>query len=243
MYSLYHDNRNKCPSLIPHFDECCNYYMDRGLHVEGKLSDEIGILSPEVGDIKMSARQDNYEGWLVCDGREVNRTTYSALFAIIGTRFGNGDDENTFNLPDSRGRVPLGAQQSSGTSYYCVGNTGGEETHTLSVDEMPSHNHGVNDSGHTHTQTTVNDDFNNSSSYPNYNTPSYPQYDGTGSITWSSTINSSTTGISIQNNGGSQAHNNMQPYIVFGNYFIYCGVKDARKEGCNDSFPVQPCDD
>jgi microcystin-dependent protein len=241
MYRLYHNNRDKCPALIPVFDDCCNYYMDRGLHVEGKLSDEIGVLSPEIGDIKMSARQDNYEGWLVCDGRDISRETYSALFSIIGTLFGSGDGQNTFNIPDSRGRVPLGAQQSSGTSYYCVGNSGGAETHTLTINEMPIHNHGVNDSGHTHTATSINDDFNNTGTYLNFNTPSYAQNDGSGSITWTSTINSSTTGISIQNNGGGLAHNNMQPYWVFGNYFIYCGVKDSRKEGCNDSFPVQPC--
>ncbi len=241
MYSLYHDNRNKCSTLIPHFDDCCNYYMDRGLHVEGKLFDEIGALSPEVGDIKISARQDNYEGWLVCDGRAVSRATYSALFEIIGTFYGAGDGVDTFNLPDGRGRVPVGAQSSINTSYYCLGNIGGEEVHTLTIPEMPTHNHGVTDPGHSHTQTTVNDDFNNSSTYPNFTQPSYSNYDGAGSKTWTGTINTSTTGISIQNSGNSEPHNNMQPYLVFGNYFIYCGVKDSRKMGCNDTFPYQPC--
>jgi microcystin-dependent protein len=232
MYSLYHDNRNKCVSLIPHFDECCNYYMDRGLHVEGKLSDEIGILSPEIGDIKMSAREDNYEGWLVCDGRAISRTTYSALYGIIGSRFGNGNGETTFNLPDARGRVPLGAQSSSGTSYYCVGNSGGEENHTLDVTEMPSHNH---------TQNSANDDFNNSSgSYPSGSNPSYAAYDS-GSINWTTTIQN--TGGDPSNNYQTSPHNNMQPYIVFGNYFIYCGVKDTRKPECDSSFDVQPCND
>ncbi len=226
MYRLHFNNRNgTCPSLIPVFDECCNYYMDKGLHVEGKLSDEIGILSPEVGDIKMSARQDNYEGWLVCDGRAISRTTYSALFEVIGTSFGNGNGVDTFNIPDSRGRVPLGAQSSSGTGYYCVGNTGGAETHTLTIGEIPSHNH---------VQNSANDDFNNSSgAYPAGSNTSYAAYDS-GSRNWTSTI---------QNTGGDGSHNNMQPYIVFGNYFIYCGVKDVRKEGCNDSFPIQPCND
>ena len=87
MYSLYHDNRNKCSSLIPHFDECCNYYMDKGLHVDGKLFDEVGLVSSIVGDLKMSVRSTDYEGWLVCDGRSISRTDYSALFALIGTSF------------------------------------------------------------------------------------------------------------------------------------------------------------
>ncbi len=228
MYRLHFNNRNgTCPSLIPVFDECCNYYMDKGLHVEGKLSDEIGILSPEVGDIKMSARQDNYEGWLVCDGREVSRTTYSALFEVIGTSFGSGDGVTTFNIPDSRGRVPLGAQSSSGTSYYCVGNTGGAETHTLSIGEIPSHDHGSNAVGTT-IGLAQRTGSNTSTTYDS----SPGELD---------LINAAT--LDIYNTGGSGAHNNMQPYIVFGNYFIYCGVKDSRKEGCNDSFPVQPCDD
>ena len=49
--------------------------------------------------------------------------------------------------------------------------------------------------------------------------------------------------LDIYNTGGGLSHNNMQPYWVFGNYFIYAGLKDVRKEGCNDSFPIQPCDD
>ncbi len=110
MYRLYHNNRDRCPALIPVFDECCNYYMDRGLHVEGKLFDEVGMVSAEIGDIKMSVREDNYEGWLVCDGRAISRETYSALFALIGTTFGSGNGLTTFNLPNGKGRIPLGAQ-------------------------------------------------------------------------------------------------------------------------------------
>jgi microcystin-dependent protein len=234
MYSLYHDNRNKCSSLIPHFDECCNYYMDRGLHVEGKLSDEIGVLSPEIGDIKMSARQDNYEGWLVCDGRVVSRTTYSALYSVIGSRFGNGDGVNTFNIPDSRGRVPLGAQSSSGTSYYCVGNTGGEENHTLTIPEIPSHDHSSNASS-TSLGLAQRTGFNT--------TVSTDTSAGELDLINAATLDIYNTGGDPSNSYETSPHNNMQPYIVFGNYFIYCGVKDSRKEGCNDSFPVQPCDD
>ncbi len=230
MYKLHFNNRNgTCPALIPIFDECCNYYMDRGLHVEGKLFDEVGMVSPEIGDIKMSVREDNYEGWLVCDGRAISRETYSALFALIGITFGEGDQSTTFNLPDARGRIPLGAQSSTSTSYYCVGNTGGEETHTLTIGEMPSHNH--TDSGHTHTYLGVQSQgvsggLDNGAE----NSPRPTETSGTGFA-------------NIQNTGGNGPHNNMQPYWVFGNYFIYSGVKDVRKTGCDDSFPIQPCED
>ena len=89
----------------------------------------------------------------------------------------------------------------------------------MTVPELPSHNHTITDPGHSHTQTTVNDDFNNSGSYPNYTVPSYPRYDSAGTITWTNTINSTTTGITINNIGGNQAHNNLQPYLVL-NYII-----------------------
>lgn len=227
MYRLHFNNRNgTCPSLIPVFDECCNYYMDKGLHVEGKLFDEIGMISPEIGDIKMSVRQDNYEGWLVCDGRSLNRITYSALFAVIGTTFGS-QDSDSFNLPDARGRIPLGAQSSSGTNYYCVGNTGGAETHTLTVNEIPSHDHSSNAVG-TSIGLAQRTGFNTAVSYDS----------SSGEL---DLINAAT--LDIYNTGGGLPHNNMQPYWVFGNYFIYAGLKDVRKEGCNDSFPIQPCED
>lgn len=227
MYKLHFNNRNgSCPSLIPILDECCNYYIpDKGLHVEGKFFDQVGMVSPEVGDIKMSVRQDNYEGWLVCDGRTISRETYSALFAVIGTTFGNSGDANTFNLPDSRGRIPLGAQSSSGTDYYCVGTNDGAETHTLDVNEIPSHNHGSNATStslglaqRTGVNTTVETDS------------SAGELD---------LVNAGT--LDIYNTGGGLAHNNMQPYWVFGNYFIYAGLKDSRKDECDDSFPIQPC--
>jgi microcystin-dependent protein len=209
--------------------------MDRGLHVEGKLFDEVGMVSPEVGDIKMSVREDNYEGWLVCDGRAISRETYSALFALIGTTFGSGDGLTTFNIPNGKGRIPLGAQSSSGTGYYCVGNTGGEETHTLNINEMPSHNHSATDSGHTHSYVNQAGDV-------NVNTLT-TQDTAADQVDYNQTSGTGYANITIGYTGQTQPHNNMQPYWVFGNYFIYSGVKDSRKEGCNDSFPIQPCND
>ena len=240
MYKLYHNNTYRCPALVPQYDDCCNYYMDRGLHVEGKLFDDVGLVSPIIGDIKMSVRSEDFEGWLVCNGQAVSRATYEALYDLIGDTFGNGDGVTTFNLPDARGRV-LGS--SNGT--YCTGTSVGEYTHTLLVGEMPQHAHGVTDLGHSHTQTSVNDDFNGSGTYPNYTRPSYAQYDSTGSITWTNTINSNTTGISIQNNGSSQPHNNIQPTLFIGNTFIYGGVKNSQtssNQPCfNTYYVANPC--
>jgi len=79
--------------------------------------------------------------WLICDGSAVSRSTYSALFAIIGTSFGPGDGSTTFNLPDPRGRSFVGVGTGSGLSPRVLGATGGEESHVLTTAEGPSHTH------------------------------------------------------------------------------------------------------
>lgn len=84
-------------------------------------------------------------GWLLCDGSAVSRTTFAALFTAIGTLWGSGDGSSTFNVPDFRRRVAVGSGGSgSATLGNAVGNTGGAETHTLTVNEMPSHSHTIN---------------------------------------------------------------------------------------------------
>lgn len=85
------------------------------------------------------------ENWLLCNGQAVSRTDYDLLFSIIGTTYGVGDGSTTFNLPDLRGRVPLGKGTGTGaggeTYNFELGNKGGEYSHILTVGEMPSHNH------------------------------------------------------------------------------------------------------
>ena len=78
--------------------------------------------------------------WLFCNGQAVSRTEYAELFAIIGTNYGEGDGSTTFNLPDFIGRVPVGLDAED-TDFDELGDFGGEKTHTLTVNEMPSHTH------------------------------------------------------------------------------------------------------
>ncbi len=80
-------------------------------------------------------------GWLVCDGSEVSRTTYAALFAIIGTVWGAGDGSATFKLPDGRGRALIGAGTGTGLTARALGQAVGAETHQLTIDQMPAHTH------------------------------------------------------------------------------------------------------
>lgn len=102
-----------------------------------------GTLFPYAGTIEPS-------GFLFCSGNAVSRTTYSTLFAAIGTTYGSGDGSTTFNLPDLRGRVIAGRDDMSGTAASrltsnvagsTLGATGGVQSHTLTIAEMPLHGH------------------------------------------------------------------------------------------------------
>lgn len=130
------------------------------------------------------------EGWLLCDGQAISRTDYADLFAVIGTAFGSGDGSTTFNVPDMRGKVPVGFN-SSETEFDNLGETGGEKTHTLSITEMPSHSHSFAYVAPGRDAATWGRcDFQDGSEYYNFSTKS------------------GTTAAS----GGDGAHNNLQPY-------------------------------
>ena len=147
-------------------------------------------------------------GWLLSYGQEISRSTYATLFAAIGTTYGIGDGATTFNVPDLRGRLVAGQDDMGGTSADrltgqsggvdgdTLGASGGDETHTLTTAQIPSHTHGAgsyvitNASGGTGTGTAGST--------------------GTGSKSVSGT--SGATG-----SGG--AHNNVQPTLIL-NYII-----------------------
>lgn len=83
-------------------------------------------------------------GFLLCDGSNVSRTTYAALFATIGTTWGVGNGSTTFGLPDSRRRTSVGSGgTATATLGNAVGNIGGEEAHVLTAAENGSHQHNI----------------------------------------------------------------------------------------------------
>lgn len=184
------------------------------------------------GTLTMFAGSSAPTGWQLCDGSAISRSTFSALFAVIGTTYGAGNGTTTFNVPDMRSRSPLGAGTGSGLSARTLAATGGEETHVLSTAELASHSHTITDGGHNHTQNAHNhtqDPHTHSYTSPatgaNVTSGAVIVSDAsTGATTGSTTAtnqattptnNSATTGISATNtNGSGTGHNVMHPFLV-----------------------------
>jgi len=103
-----------------------------------------GFQAAMPGDVKMSAAAGPLTGWLLCDGSAVSRTTYSALFAAIGAAYGAGDGSTSFNLPDLRGRMPVGVGPNADTNAL------GKNEGALPANRRARHKHTVNDPGHSH---------------------------------------------------------------------------------------------
>ena len=92
--------------------------------------------------ILLWAANFNPRGWAFCQGQLLSISQNTALFSLLGTTFG-GNGQTTFGLPDFRGRVPVGVGQGPGTSMYDLGQPGGAESTTLTINQMPAHTHTV----------------------------------------------------------------------------------------------------
>ena len=98
---------------------------------------------PYIGEIRLFGFNFAPVNWAFCNGQLLPINQNVALFSLLGTTYG-GNGTSNFALPDLRSRVPLGMGQGTGLSQYNIGQTGGAETVTLSVTQMPSHSHSVN---------------------------------------------------------------------------------------------------
>jgi microcystin-dependent protein len=157
-----------------------------------------------IGEVRIFCGNFAPAGWLACDGQLVAIATYSDLFSMIGTTYG-GDGMTTFAVPDLRGRVPIQPGQGPGLSYRALADSGGFESHTLGITELPAHSHTLRASsaagafdapaGHVPARSLA--------AIPEFG-PAADTDLGTGAV---------------GSTGGGLAHNNMQPFQVL-NYII-----------------------
>lgn len=165
---------------------------------------------PYIGEVKLISWNYAPRGWAFCNGALMAINQNQALFVILGTTYG-GNGQTTFALPDLRGRAAL--HMGSG---FNTGNVGGEESHTLIKSEMPAHNHFVNASDTQGNQNTVQGNI----LAREVGNP-YGGYPAGPSIT---TLAPDT----ITNTGGSQPHENRQPYLVINFIIALQGIFPSR---------------
>ncbi len=155
-------------------------------------------------------------GWLLCDGAAVSRATYATLFAAIGTTWGVGDGSTTFNVPDMRGRAPIGAGTGSGLTPRTLGSKLGEENHALTLAENGSHTHtgGL----HSHIGGAHNHPIATSLSTDNGGRVHCGAAGTTGTSANTGTSGAVATtsdgAVATSSSGSGTAHNTMQPSAV-----------------------------
>ena len=156
--------------------------------------------TPFVGEIKLFGGGFAPLGWAPCDGRLLQINNHDALFALIGTTYG-GDGQTTFAVPDLRGRVPVhqGAGPGLGGNVS-LGEKGGAESVTLAPSSMPTHNHGFVASQNP--GSTTNPPSNVVAQIP------------LGSVYIQDAPSVQLASQSVPPTGGSQPHENMQPFLV-----------------------------
>jgi microcystin-dependent protein len=164
----------------------------------------------EPGTVSTFAGSVAPNGWLMCDGSIVSRFVYPELFRVISTTYGSGDGSTTFQLPDLRSRIPLGAGQGVNLTSRALGATGGQE----GITDVPLHTHDISDPGHNHSYTDV---YNDSLNVHTLTTQDIGANDSTTTLP-PKTTGSSFTGITI-NETGIPLVDVMNPFLVM-NYII-----------------------
>lgn len=171
-------------------------------------------MDPFVAEIRIFPFNFAPRGWAFCDGQLMPISQNTALFALLGTTYG-GDGRSNFALPDLRGSAPMHPGQGPGLSLHDLGETGGSETVTLLESEMPAHSHALMARNFSaNNDTPANAVIAKPPAGPNiYATP--------GSL-------ASMAPQALAPAGGSQPHNNMQPYLTFNFCIALQGVFPPR---------------
>jgi microcystin-dependent protein len=148
-----------------------------------------------LGEIRMVGFNFAPRGWAMCNGQILSIAQNTALFSLLGTTYG-GNGQTTFALPDFRGRVPVHQGQGPGLSPQSIGEQAGTETVTLLQTQMPAHNHVVRGNNTLNTTNRVDGAF--------------PAVRGM----YAKQDDANMNPAMIQPAGGSQPHENLQPYLV-----------------------------
>lgn len=164
--------------------------------------------TPFLAEIKIVSFNFAPKGWALCNGQLLPINQNQALFSILGTTYG-GDGRVNFALPDFRGRIPIHVG-----GGWLEGQASGEEFHTLVMGEMPAHNHLLNASNLTD-NTNTNNPQNN-----------FPANDPVNAYRTSS--NTTFSPLAVTNVGGSQAHENRQPFLVLNFVIALQGIFPSR---------------
>jgi len=168
-------------------------------------------MEPFLGQLMLVPYNFAPQGWAFCNGQIMSIAQNTALFSLLGTTYG-GNGQTTFALPDLRGRIAVSAGQGPGLQNYSLGETAGSEAVTLISSQMPAHTHVVGASTGSAQATPDN-------AFPGSDT-STQIYD----LAASTTMNPQM----IQPAGGSQPHENRQPYLVLNYIIALQGVYPSR---------------
>lgn len=170
-------------------------------------------MEPFIGQIQAFGFNFAPRGWAKCHGQLLPISQNNALFALIGTIYG-GDGRTTFALPDLRGRVAVAEGRGPGLSDYTIGERGGQERVTLNANEIPQHNHTFNTVAEEPNSVKPSDNLIASPSGQIYSTQSNPD----------TVLKNSAIG----NAGGSQSHNNLQPFLAINWCIALVGIFPSR---------------
>lgn len=153
------------------------------------------MAEPFLSEVRLMSFVFAPKGWALCNGQLMPINQNQALFSLLGTTFG-GDGRVNFGLPDLRGRTPIHVGGS-----HTLGERGGEQAHTLSIAELPTHTHVSNATREPATATTPT------------SSPMFAQSTGSQAYGGASNFGAMSAGL-VSNVGGSQAHLNMQPFLT-----------------------------
>ncbi len=171
------------------------------------------MAEPFIGQIILTAFNFAPRNYATCDGQILSIAQNTALFSLLGTTYG-GDGRVTFALPDLRGRVPMHQGQGPGLTPRTMGELAGEQTHTLISTEMPMHTHGLQAFNGAGDMPTAQSNTLSGGSTDNIFTNVGPN----------TVMNPQSIGLA----GGSQPHNNMQPYLVISFSIALQGIFPSR---------------